>query len=364
MKRFLAKCLASSVAITSGTLSAAEPLEPNEIERQKINYFPRTTSVYTESTKPTVAFNAEDQTTNELVTRNGIKEHRTHQEFPFVLTDKTLQEVSGSLQLAPHLPRVYSAGTALRCMLGWCKIPQARAYAYSIYLDADSIQTANDLNDGSDDRDVVARLLDQKTVHPSCGELCLVLRMARDIDGNHIARGFQNSINARLQQAQKEWKSMEGKDTDTTQSTHSAALKIAAGESEKASKTEDSTPPLLAASHKLSVPFKGKQFLEGDLVVFLWSRDGSLHTFCQNDWTEETFQSQALARALFDVYGGQNPVSARGKNTLVYNVNAMAYECSRLAIDSRRTGLRGTTQAKLEGAIRRRVNEEHCNRSK
>eukprot|EP01138_Halocafeteria_seosinensis_P012097 gb/GECG01012365.1/.p1 GENE.gb/GECG01012365.1/~~gb/GECG01012365.1/.p1 ORF type:complete len:378 (+),score=52.67 gb/GECG01012365.1/:1-1134(+) len=319
-----------------------------------------TLHAYNTSSTSTQQESTTSDTEGSLVTSDSLKEHRTYQEFPFILNDKKLNEITDSEATGQNsFPRMYLAGTALRCMLGWCKIPHARAYAYGLYFDLPSVENASEVDDYGSGADIVERVLDAKTADAKTGNLCIMLRMARDIDGNHIARGFQNSVDYRIKQAQKEWEKEQADETVSEGSDDpSTLLKIRAGE------TEERTLPLASQNQLLSYPFKGRQFREGDVVIFLWASDGNLYTFCQDHWCQESFSSPALARALFDVYCGNNPVSERGKNTFVYDLSAMAHEFAKLGVDAPRGGLTQRKKEELEASIIQRVTEQHNSRSK
>lgn len=113
----------------------------------------------------------------------ALQEHRTFQEF-------ALSREAGSAGV--NAERQFLCGTALRCMMGWCKVPMARAYAFAFYVDEAALRSSRALlrRDGANE---VQRLLDAKAADPALCELMVSLRMARDIDGTHLAHGFRNS---------------------------------------------------------------------------------------------------------------------------------------------------------------------------
>jgi len=143
-----------------------------------------------------------------------VSEHRTKLEFPLRIPKNTY----GNDQ------ELLSAGTALRAMLGMSWIPLARAYSFGIFVSPDGLQTVASHPDvcsadaaavvtlaesfgttgttGSlvgagqilrtPEQNVNSALLDD-ILRGASGQVGVVLRMSRDIDGPHLANGFKNS---------------------------------------------------------------------------------------------------------------------------------------------------------------------------
>jgi hypothetical protein len=203
-----------------------------------------------------------------------------------------------------------------RCMLGWCRFPPARAYAFGVYLDARSLAAAGALKRaGGGAREpgaLVAALLGAAEGAarsalagaptpggaPRLGCLSLVLVIARPIDGEHMARGFQAAVLAR----------------------YTATLKQRGGEGEEGA---------LAALGGLAGAFSGMSLAVGDEVVFAWDAggDGVLRASVNGaPLAGGELRSAALARALFEVYAGEGGVSARAVVTLRANLAAACEE--------------------------------------
>ena len=187
-----------------------------------------------------------------------------------------------------------------------CKLAVARAYAFAFYADADALATAL----GSPDAGVepLDRLLQAKAAGGT-GSLGMVLKMSRDIDGEHLAHGFENSVKKRLPQ-------------DCTQADVQAVYQLAAA---------FRRIPTLAT---------------GDTIKMIWRADGTLHV-----WFKQaevcTLASKAAISALFEVYTGQSSVSARGRHTFAANTAEISQ-------------LQDTTHAVIQELVLR----EHENRDK
>lgn len=201
-----------------------------------------------------------------------------------------------------------------RCMLGWCRFPPARAYAFGVYLDARSLAAAGALKRAGarEPGALVAALLGAAegaarsalagapmpggAPRPGC--LSIVLVIARPIDGEHMARGFQAAVLAR----------------------YTATLKQRGGEGEEGA---------LAALGGLAGAFSGMSLAVGDEVVFAWDAggDGVLRASVNGaPLAGGELRSAALARALFEVYAGEGGVSARAVGTLRANLAAACEE--------------------------------------
>jgi hypothetical protein len=272
-------------------------------------------------------------------------------------------------------------GVNVRCMLGWCRLAIARAYSFGLYINDDALvgavqaseaaakerQQAADAVSGSPTQslhtdskaapDSLSQVLDWLTTRHlqhaaserdavagpaaattatssavtttrgstaaegSAPELSLVLVMARDINGEHLAHGFKNSIINRLPGVEKRLRPAAGSSTSTSTSgsaaaaestgltlPDAAALKAAALASGRASLERDldaerlpllspsdaavsaatgaatsaaagasaapsAAPPAatpLAQVHAFAAAFNGLTFREGEEIVFTW----------------------------------------------------------------------------------------------
>jgi hypothetical protein len=213
---------------------------------------------------------------------------------------------------APPSPDSFLLSCNTRCMLGWCRFPPARAYAFGLYLDAQTLAAAGAMKRAGagegDPAALVASLLDAAEGAsrralaggaspaapgaPRVGSLSIVLVIARAIDGPHMARGFHTSMLSRYQ----------------------AALKRRGGAPEEG---------VLAELGALSGAFSGLNLAVGDEVCFVWDAggDGALRaTLNGAALPGAELRSAGLARALFEVYAGEGGVSARAVNTLRANL--------------------------------------------
>ena len=73
--------------------------------------------------------------------------------------------------------------TGLRCMMGWCGLPLARAYAFALYVNEEAVALGS-----------LPAVVKAKTADPGACEVSLRLKMAREIDGPHISKGFSKSL--------------------------------------------------------------------------------------------------------------------------------------------------------------------------
>ena len=82
-------------------------------------------------------------------------------------------------------------------MMGWCRLPAARAYAFGLYVDDAAFDsTATVTTDAK--HQGLATLLTSKSSNPGSCVLSLRLLMARDVTGDHVAKGFEKSFAKRL----------------------------------------------------------------------------------------------------------------------------------------------------------------------
>ncbi len=189
-------------------------------------------------------------------------------------------------------------------MMNWCSLPIARAYAFALYVDQDMVASIG-RQQGS--TAAAARLVDTKLSSPACGDTAIVLKMARDIDGEHLSHGFFNSVSAR-------WAKRVGAASAPTQANQPKQA------------LDDSSSPL-AQIRALADQFNGLKLAMGDEVVFRWHRDGTLHTTVQGGITPPrsfVVDDPDVIAALFAVYTGEGAVSEEGRATFDANLADMA----------------------------------------
>lgn len=270
--------------------------------------------------------------TDEIITRSSnqastinnpiIKEHRTGQQFDLVRSS-----IPGSTH------ELFLLGTNVRCMLGWCKLAMARGYAFGLYLDEGAFVKAKSLHDASQ----VDSLLDAKQIDPSIGEISLVLVMARNIPGGHLSHGFNNAILNRLKQLTKRQGGLDtaipapnraaalasGKATATGQTTPEAAAALASAPVVPSGGSYE-----LAELNALAAAFNAlPDFQAGEEIAFVWRQDGTLAASARGQLLPVGLTQPRLVRALFDVYAGPSPVSARGKATFTRNLRDVTSSC-------------------------------------
>ena len=226
-----------------------------------------------------------------------------------------------------------------RCMLGWCQLPMARAYAYTLYLDEDALfilrrldmrnpredSSASWFGGTSPSSEHLQALLDCKIVRPQLCELSIVLRMARDIDGPHIAKGFRNSLRNVLQQAAQAAPNPETvEDTDMAPTSELSILEPSATLVAQL-RAGDPSKHLLEIEDFVR-PIERIEWAAGDELQLTWGRDGKLTVLARGErLTEEPIDSPALTRALFDLYTSESfAVSAAGTRLLSDNALAMS----------------------------------------
>lgn len=225
----------------------------------------------------------------------GLKETVTSRVFPFARENNT---------------NLYAV--QCRCMMQLCILPQARAYAYGVYTDERLQQSALRLYNKATTPSgsppltsggLVKLVLDEceresSGFVASGGCLQLVLVMHRDIDGEHMAHGFHNSIEKRLKRLRGERKLPQKGDTST-----------------------DEVLSLVAAIKKL--PLKA-----GEEVVFTWkSSEGGLDVSVGGKSVVRLLNPLVI-RALFEVYVGEGAVSSYGARSFADNVFARAQKGS------------------------------------
>ena len=165
-------------------------------------------------------------------------------------------------------------------MMGWCSLPIARAYAFGLYVDGDALQSLVGADGSATDA-----LLESKASNPASGDVIVVLKMARDIDGEHLAHGFFNSVRSRAAPS----------------------------------------PHLISQSRAFADQFNGMKMAAGDEVVFTWTREGTVTTAVQGQPPAHAFvvTDPSVAAAVFAVYAGPGAVSAEGLATFQANLSAM-----------------------------------------
>lgn len=282
----------------------------------------------------------------------SIREHRTG--LPFLLARGGTDAITGAaddmlllgantrcvarrcaLSLCPHLvSHMTPDAPVARCMLGWCRLAIARAYAFGLYADAEALDVmaggaggAATGGAGGHGADRIRALLDRKASGAPGGELALVLVMARDIPGEHLAHGFRNSIAARVLggSAVPGGRALETGRAAAAGGTAgpppAASAPAAAGAAAVAVVPGAASAPLAA----FAAAFHGRAFQVGDEIALVWRRDGVLvASVCGEPLRGAELADPALARALFDVYVGAHPVSQRAKATFERNVEAAA----------------------------------------
>ena len=297
-----------------------------------------------------------------------IREHRTGHTF----------ELHRPLEVDEGVREAHLVGCNVRCMLGWCRVAFARAYAFGLYLDDDAIRAVRkdrtatlaigDNGVSSPSSSLLARLLDAKQKSPTEFTIAVVLVMARDISGEHLAHGFRNSVINRLKGAASQPCSAD------------AVARSAAYASGRAGASSAPVPELvphppaaatgggpLAEAHALASAFDGRSFCVGDEVLLVWGRDGSVRVGVRHlpasplqsigGVEEPPLEPLAVAsdprvvRALFDVYcGDTGPVSARAWATFNANLRDIAGAAGGAAPDA----------ATIEGIVK----AEHSSRTK
>lgn len=83
-------------------------------------------------------------------------------------------------------------------MLGMCKLGFARAYAFSLYLHPEAFSALQAPQPTTSSLDALDAVLATKAAQPDLFEVAVVLKMARDMNGAHIAKGFNRSLSARV----------------------------------------------------------------------------------------------------------------------------------------------------------------------
>ena len=168
-------------------------------------------------------------------------------------------------------------GATVRCMMGLCRLSIARGYAYAIYVAPEAVVRA--------DGDLQA-LLAAKAADPAgVGVLSVRLVIARDVEGDHMANGFDKSFTRRLRRV-----------------------------------VDGPSAELLASVHSVIRPFRGVKFFEGDRVDFVWRTDGGLDVLHNGRSMCATVACPELAHAVLLTYSELN---ADGKRQFDDNLSVM-----------------------------------------
>jgi hypothetical protein len=231
----------------------------------------------------------------------------------------------------------HNFGCNTRCMLGWCWMPIARAYAFAFYVDDKAVRWGHDsatkrsiennTSSPSPPLPSVRDMLDTKQAHPNAFEVSVVLKMAREIAGEHLAHGFRNSIIARLPNNKTPV------DKTAALATGKAAAGIQPGapvETKASVGTQREGEPALAQIGRFTSAFNGTIFKTGEEITFVWTSSGAMQTYFKGELIaggstsrDATITNAAVIRALFDVYVGEkDAVSSTAVNTIRANWQA------------------------------------------
>ena len=212
--------------------------------------------------------------------------------------------------------RAADGGAALlaldaRCMLLWCSLPYARVYAFAVYLDPLLLAFARALHAAAPmaPHDLVPALLDQLERYHALGtgrasgqpgRLTIALKLDRAIDGAHLGRGFEKSIEARLRDVHRE----------------------------RVGGVED-LDGALQQLRALGAAFTGKEFAAGDELAFAWRpAQGAMElVFTPPRSSGEAWPSlthPTLCRAVCEVYVGRKAVAVGARASFAANLHAHA----------------------------------------
>lgn len=273
-----------------------------------------------------------------------LREHRTGHTFPLLRGDSAL------------------LGANTRCMLGWCRLAIARAYAFGLFADEVALEAG--VGAGGT-RPRVAAVLD--SAESGAGSVSLILVIARSIEGDHLAHGFRNSVINRYKRLVADRGFVVENAATAAMTPSPAALasgRAAAARNSGASSSAHVTPPNLGASSggplselgALCAGFSGRFFEVGDEAVLEWRNGVVRLSICGENIAKAELHDPLLARALFEVYAGENGVSARALKTFEANLGELAV--MRAQVAEKRQGQR-LTQTLVDVAVR-----EHATRTK
>jgi hypothetical protein len=80
----------------------------------------------------------------------------------------------------------------MRCMLGACHLPQARAYSFAVYYSPENASRGPLCQFKRQTESSGVAFFEALALTPS--PLVIVIKMAREIEGSHIARGYERSL--------------------------------------------------------------------------------------------------------------------------------------------------------------------------
>jgi hypothetical protein len=209
-----------------------------------------------------------------------VREAGSRIDFPVRLEGEALAEglPAAADGEAVRLPDMDLLGVGIRTKT-WFDI---RVYAMGLYWDAAAGPQQHAAFAGQDAETLgKAGKLQAALLEGRCA-LTLRLVMCRDVDGDDMAEAFDDSLKPRLETAMKKL--------------------------ELRGKAED-----LATFRGYFDVDEVKEDVE---LLFTWTPDGRLHTRMKGK-ALGTIDSPALARALFDVYLGEDPISEKGHRSLV-----------------------------------------------
>jgi hypothetical protein len=300
--------------------------------------FTSISSASSESSKDNTTRQSESLTLVEIESRTNIK-------FPL---RRRRNEIDTSVHSKDDLLLL---NCAARCMLNWCSLPIARAYAYAFYIEPSILselkETENNGMNGGENK--LETLLNMKmNINKSFGDITLSLIMARDIPGAHMARGFQNSISNQLARNKTIRNGNENEFSNLTR-TEALASGRAAALSSKVTKeeiksviepTSSASPPppppppsssISTLKTKVEVFSKSFEKIEdlkiGDEVSFTWKANGDVITRINGKPlirdNDATIKDVVIARALFDVYLGKHSVSKEGQGFISKSLDWM-----------------------------------------
>jgi hypothetical protein len=212
-----------------------------------------------------------------------VREPGSRVDFPVRFEGKSLAEGHAAPEGAEalSLPDMDLLGVGIRTKT-WFDI---RVYAMGLYWDATAGPEKFADFAGKDAKALGKEGKLQAALLEGRCALTLRLVMCRDVDGDDMAEAFDDSLKPRLAHAMKKL--------------------------ELRGKAED-----LAAFRAY---FDVDEVTEDVELLFTWTPDGKLHSRMKGK-ALGTIDSPALARALFDVYLGDDPISEKGKSSLVARV--------------------------------------------
>ena len=269
------------------------------------------------------------------LTSSSVKEHRTGQEFEL--------SRAGPARIPGATSDAYSVGSAVRCMMGWCSLAIARAYAFSLYVDEDSLvflhqqlqpegtPAATAATPPLPAASPLQTLLHRKLEGSAPGEISIVLMMARDIPGEHIAHGFRNSISQRFKgpPTPLSINATAPSSSDALLSGKRAMMASAGSVSSSTNSVSIAQPVRASGGDRqqqlamLCAAFSHSSFKTGDEVSFTWRRDGSLAVAIQGSLVPSaTLTDPYVIWALFDVYCGPRAVSSSAVKAFESNIGA------------------------------------------